>query len=170
MNITVMILLLAGLVISALVCALIRNLLKAAIALSLVSAILSIIMFMMGAGLAAVFELSVCAGLITVVFISAISMTRLSTKEEEAEAEKARRKRFIGLPVLLIVLLGAGLFILLPHLRNLVPVLNTPVQPDPVTTQQLFWGDRQTDMLGQIIIVLAGVFGVLIFFKEREEK
>ena len=87
MNLLVMIFLLVGLVISAMVCIMIRNLLKACISLAVVSAILSLIMFLLGAPLAAVFELSVCAGLITVVFISAVSMTRVRSKEEIAEKE-----------------------------------------------------------------------------------
>ena len=31
-----------------------------------------------------------------------------------------------------------------------------------------FWNRRQADILGQIAVVLVGVFGVLIFFKEEE--
>lgn len=162
-----MILLLAGLVVTAMVCAIIRNLLKASIALAAVSAFLSIILFSMGAHLAAVFELSVCAGLITVVFISAISMTRVQSKEELAEKERARRKRFVPLPVLLIVMLTGALFLLWPHLDALIPYA---APQNAVTEQEVFWNTRQADLLGQIVIVLAGVFGVLIFFKERERE
>ncbi len=168
MNMTVIVILLVGLVVSAMVCMFLQNILKASIALAAVSAILSIIMFMMGANLAAVFELSVCAGLITVVFISAISMTRLRTKEELAEVEKNRRKRFVWLPVLLIVLLSVALILVWPHLDTMLPY--KAAVENEVSSQDIFWNLRQQDMLGQIIIVLTGVFGVLIFFKEREEK
>ncbi len=168
MNLTVMILLLAGLVASALVCIMLRNLLKASIALAVVSAILSVIMFLLGAHLAAVFELSVCAGLITVVFISAISMTRVRTKEEIAEKEKARRRRFIPLPILLIVILAGALFAIWPHLNAMIPYAEAPQTTE--TVQEFFWNKRQVDLLGQIIIVLAGVYGVLIFFKEAGER
>lgn len=167
MNLTVMILLLAGLVVSATVCIILRDLLKASIALAVVSAVLSVIMFLMNATLAAVFELSVCAGLVTVVFISAISMTRLRSKEETVQMEKERRKRFALLPVILIVLLAAALFAIWPHLDALIPYTAAPMSA--VTEQDFFWGKRQVDLLGQIIIILAGVYGVLIFFKEEGE-
>ena len=168
LNLTVMVLLLIGLVVSAVVCVILRDLLKASIALAVLSAILSIIMFLMDAPLAAVFELSVCAGLITVVFISAISMTRLRSKEEIAQLEKERRKRFAFLPVVLVVLLAAVLFAIWPHLSELIPYTAAPM--DAITEQEVFWNKRQVDLVGQVIIILAGVYGVLIFFKEREAK
>jgi NADH:ubiquinone oxidoreductase subunit 6 (subunit J) len=163
-----MILLLAGLVVSAMVCIIIRDILKASIALAVVSAILSIIMFLLSAPLAAVFELSVCAGLITVVFISAISMTRIRSKEETSQMEKERRKRFVLLPVILIVLLAGALFAIWPHLDALIPFKASPL--GTATEQNFFWNKRQVDLVGQIIIILAGVYGVLIFFKERDVK
>lgn len=166
MNLTVIILLLAGLVVSATVCIMLRDLLKASIALAVVSGILSVIMFLMGAHLAAVFELSVCAGLITVIFVSAISMTRLRSKEEIIQMQKERRKRFALLPVILIVLLTAALFAIWPHLDALIPYTVSSVSQ--VTEQDFFWNKRQADLLGQIVIILAGVYGVLIFFKERD--
>jgi len=164
----VIILLLVGLVSSALACILIRNLLKACIALAAVSGILALIMFLLDAHLAAVFELSVCAGLVTVIFISAISMTKVHSKEEIAEQERLRRRRFVPLPVLLIVVLAGTLFVLWPRLTELIPLANPPA--DLVSAPDLLWDKRQADLLGQIAIILVGVFGVLIFFKEREEK
>lgn len=166
LNPTVMIPLLVGLVVSAMVCIIIRDLLKASIALAVVSAILAIIMFLSKAPLAAVFELSVCAGLITVVFISAISMTRIRSKEEVAQMEKERRKRFALLPVILIVLLAGVLFAIWPHLNALIPYKAAPL--GTATEQNFFWNKRQVDLLGQIIIILAGVYGVLIFFKDHD--
>ena len=167
MNMPVMILLLSGLVISAMACVMIRDLLKVAITLAAVSAILSVIMFLLGAHLAAVFELSVCSGLITVVFISAISMTRVISKEESAEKDRARRKRFILLPVILIAVLTGALFILWPHLNSLIPYAEAANAGNEMT---IIWAGHKADLLGQIIIILAGVFGVLIFFKEIEKK
>lgn len=166
MSIPVMSILLAGLVVSAAVCAIIRNLLKASIALAAVSAILAVIMFLMDAPLAGAFELSVCAGLITVVFISAISMTRLHTKAEEAELEHRRHRRFILLPVLLCAALAGALWLLWPQLGALLAQSAPPASAEAVS--DFFWNRRQADILGQIAVVLVGVFGVLIFFKEEE--
>ena len=59
-----------------------KDLVKAAIALGISSALLSAIFFVLGAPYAAVFELSVAAGLITVLLLSAIGMIE---KKEEAK-------------------------------------------------------------------------------------
>lgn len=166
MDLTVIIILLAGLVAAAICCVILRDLLKASIALAGLSAILSIIMFILKAPLAAVFELSVCAGLITVIFVSAVSMTRVRSKDEAAEMAKARRKRFALLPVMLIVLLCAALILIWPHISALIPYAGVPIGSQ--TEQNIFWNQRQADLIGQIVIILAGVFGVLIFFKERD--
>ncbi len=167
MNLTVIILLLAGLLATALMTVMLRDLLKAAVALAALSAVLTIILFMLKAPLAAVFELSVCAGLITVVFISTISMTKLRTKEEIAQHREERRRRFRLLPVVVIALTAAGLALMLPHLGELIP--NTVPHVTTAAEATVFWNERQADLLGQIVIALAGVFGVLIFFKEGDK-
>ena len=144
-----------------------RNLVKAAIALAGGSIILTILLFMMSAPWAAVFELSVCAGLITVIFISAISMTTPYNKEETEEKNKERRKRFIALPfalfllalILTVVLGNSGLHFMAPPL------------PDAsfFAFKNALWNLRQADILGQIILILAGVYGVVVLFKERDQ-
>ena len=60
--------LLGGMLLCCLWAVMARGLLRAAIALATTSVVLAIIMFRLDSPLAAVFELSVCAGLITVVF------------------------------------------------------------------------------------------------------
>ena len=66
----------AGLIVIA-ICAVLavhlRDILRAAIALAVLSVVLAAIFFKLGAPYAGAFELSVCAGLITVLFIAAIS-------------------------------------------------------------------------------------------------
>ena len=57
-----------------------RDILRAAIALAVLSAVLAAIFFKLGAPYAGAFELSVCAGLITVLFVAAISSVR--TRQE----------------------------------------------------------------------------------------
>jgi len=162
-----MILLLAGLVISALAVVMIRDLLKAAVSLAVLSAILTVILFLLKAPLAAAFELSVCAGLITVVFISTISMTKLRTKEEVAKHQVERRRRFRLLPAIVVAMLCAGVALMLPHLGQMIPA-GVP-QVAAAADTAVFWNQRQADLLGQIVMVLAGVLGVLIFFKESDK-
>jgi NADH-quinone oxidoreductase subunit J len=165
LNLTILVILLIGLVVSAVVCVTLSDLLKAAIALAATSAILSVIMFLMGAPLAAVFELSVCAGMITVVFISACSMSRIHTREEHAQRQKARNRRFLLLPALLAALAVVAFLVLSPHITDASPALSGGSGSG---VQAALWGSRQVDLLGQIILILTGVYGVIVFFKEKE--
>ena len=167
MNLTILILLLAGVVVSAVICVMIRNLIHAAIMLAVTSAVISIAMFMLDAPLAAVFELSVCSGLITVIFVSAISMTSTQKKELLAVKAKARRKRFAFLPVLLIAVFVILCAVIWPYLDN---ALQAGIAQDVTNVQDVIWNKRQIDILGQIVIILLGVFGVVVFFKESEKK
>lgn len=52
-----------------------RDLLKGALALAVLSAILAALFYRFGAPWAAMFELSVCAGFITVLFLAVIALT-----------------------------------------------------------------------------------------------
>jgi NADH-quinone oxidoreductase subunit J len=164
-NNIILIILLALLVASAIFAVMIRNLLKAAIALAATSVVLTVIMFVLGSPIAAVFELSVCAGLITAVFISAISLTKVSSQEELDAKRKARMKKFIYLPII-AVLLGAGLLLSWPSLQLSFNIMAS----GNLTVQSALWDVRQLDVIGQIIIIIAGVFGVVVLFKEQEEK
>ena len=63
-------------IISAILAVRFNNLLFAAISLAALSAILAIVFYQLSSPYAAIFELSVCAGLITALFVSAISLTK----------------------------------------------------------------------------------------------
>lgn len=165
-NIVIWVLLLLSLVVSAACTIMIRNLLKAAIALAVASAVLTVVMFLMGATLAAVLELSVCAGLITAVFVSTISMTKNITAEAQTEASKMRLKKVIFLPFILAAV-GIGAWMMFPNLE-----LSLGAAADLANTaaRTTLWDSRQLDIFGQIIIVLAGVFGVVVLFKGKAVK
>ena len=168
MSLPVIILLLVSLVVCAILCIVRPNLIKAAIWMALMSAVLALVMFLMGAHLAAAFELSVCAGLIPVIFISASSMTKITSREEQVEKAKERRRRFAFLPILLITLATVMFFVLWPHVSGLLTGIVS--NADGSTPQQILWDKRQIDLVGQIIIVLLGVYADLVFFKGVREK
>jgi NADH-quinone oxidoreductase subunit J len=134
-------------------------LIRAAIALALTSALLSIIMFQLGAALAAVFELSVCAGLISVIFVSVISLTTRQSFNEYVARRKNRFRRFWPLPVVILI---AGIVLCL-----LKTPVNIVLPPPPAVSDVriILWDLRRLDLLGQIMILLAGVYGVLVLFK-----
>jgi NADH-quinone oxidoreductase subunit J len=62
-----------------------RDLLRSAIALAFASVFLTIIFFQLKAPLAGAFELSVAAGLVTVLFVSAISLVAGAREGEPGE-------------------------------------------------------------------------------------
>ena len=156
------IILMAAMLLGALATVMFRQLVKAAIALAFTSVVLCLIMFKLNAPWAAVFELSVCAGLITVVFISAISLVHPATQEEQAAHVRFKIRRYFWLPLILLGI-GFGLSCLHP-----APLPLPPPELAGSDMRQILWGQRALDLLGQILILLAGVWGVVILFKEKE--
>jgi NADH-quinone oxidoreductase subunit J len=155
------------LVVGALWAVLTTRLIRSVVALAVTSAILSILMFRWDAPLAGVFELSVCAGLIPVIFIIVISFTKRMTPESLEVAGRERFKKFIGLPFILILSVFLLLGVDLPKLLETYPIL-FDVNPSG-EVRQLLWNSRQFDLLGQMIILLAGAFAVVLLFKERKK-
>lgn len=137
---------------------------RAAIMLASISVLVTIILFLLETPLAAIFELSVCAGLITVIFISVISLTNPLTKEERNEERENMFKKFLLLPVVVIVCATA--FILITKGVSFIPVPAGAAAE--ITDKAAMWHLRQIDLIGQIIILLAGVFGVVVLFKDNK--
>lgn len=170
MNIDLIILIIfaAGMIIFSIISIITRTLLKAAITLAVTSIFLTILMFYFGAWVAASFELSVCAGLITVIFISSISLIKPMTNIELVEKTKNRLKRFIYLP---FILLGVLILLIIAWKNGFAPFQSIASSADDkVNIGKAIWNVRQLDMVGQIVIILTGVFGVVILFRTRGVK
>ncbi len=160
---TVMTILLVLLVLAALWASLTTLLLRATIALALASAMLAMVMYSLGATIAAVLELSVCGGLISVVFVSVISLTQRKPFKDYVVRRMSRLSRFWPLP---IVLVAAGVALSLVQAPVQVAL---PLPGGDGDVRTVLWSSRQLDLFGQILILLAGVIGVLVLFK-RESK
>ena len=157
----ILIILLVAMVLAAFWSVMTSLFLRATIALALASVILSVIMFRLGAPLAAVFELSVCAGLISVIFISVISLTQNLPIGEQLARRKHRISRFRYLPLILIAVAVGLYFVRVPLNLNLA-------RPELVAdVRSVMWDLRRFDLFGQILVLLAGAFGVIILFKGR---
>ena len=152
-------------ILSAVGAVMIRNMLGGAVMLGVTSAILTIVLFLMGAHLAAIMELSVCAGLVTAVFATTISLTKNYEGEELAALKKERLNRFLPLPFLLI-LLTVGVFILFPN-KDLSILGENFLD---ASTRQVLWEHGAVDIIGLALIILAGVLGVPVLFRERKGK
>lgn len=165
------ILLVVTIVFTAIITVLQRSLLKGAIGLALTSALLTIQLFRFSSPLAAVFELSICAGLITVVFISTISLAEPLSYQDLSKKLKGRYKKYLTLPVLLVALIA--LILLIPNdvltstlmLKSTAATTTTGGNSD---VRNILWNQQGMDILGQIVIMLTGVFGVVLLFKERK--
>ena len=140
-----------------------RSLLRSAIGLALVSLILTIIMFRLDSPLAAVFELSVCAGLIPVLFISTISLTHPLNKKEMAQHMKDRFRRFWYLPFIIVI---AGIVLSLFKVKL---NLNLPLPEAEKNVRDVLWNLKPLYLVGQIIVLLVGAFGVVILFKDSKK-
>jgi len=141
-----------------------RSLIRSAIGLALTSVILTLLMFRFDSWLVAVFELSVCAGLISVIFISTISLTEPLTKSEVLQHMKARLARFIYLPFLVLVV-GVGLSFIKVNLSFQLPA--PEIEAD---ARKVLWNMRDLDLLGQVVIIMTGIFGVIVLFREMRRK
>jgi len=136
------------------------RLLRAVVGLALASAVLAAIIYTMNAPMAAVFELSVCAGLIPAIFLSAISVTSRMSQEAAEAHTKTQIRKFWLLPLLVA---AAGFALAQVDITNLVVLWPEKVNPDVRT---VLWNLRHTDLLGQIVVLMAGALGVVLLMKE----
>jgi NADH-quinone oxidoreductase subunit J len=143
-----------------------RSLLKSTICLAITSVLLSIVLFLLSAYWAALFELSVCAGLITAVFVSTVSFSTVS-RRDKAHAED-HRVRFKPLPYFMISI-GLALLGFLVY-SGFTVERSMPLPAAFVEFKQVFWNTRQADILAQIALLLAGSFAVIVLFKERDKE
>ncbi|MEJ2550405.1 MAG: NADH-quinone oxidoreductase subunit J [Anaerolineales bacterium] len=149
----------AVLIFAALLCALqaIRSvrLLTSALWLAGLSALLSILFYILGAERVAVIELSVGAGLVTVLFVFAINV---------AGDQELKGREIIPIPFAVgLVLIGIVLLI-----RFIVP-LEPPLRTSrPESFVETLWGLRGLDTLVQIVLIFSGVLGLLGILAEAK--
>ncbi len=156
------IVILACLVLSAVWAVLSPRLLRAVIALAVASICVTLALFRLDSPLAGVFELSVCSGLISAVFISTISLSALETDASIAQSSKERIRRYWFLPPLLLLVGVAVTQIVLPTMPE--------VQVTGDGVREVLWTQRHLDLLGQITVLLAGAFGVVVLFKGTQKQ
>ncbi|MDD4888619.1 MAG: hypothetical protein PHU85_01720 [Phycisphaerae bacterium] len=154
-------LLLLALVASALATVMTARLLRAAILLAGTSGTLTVIMFLQGAPLAGVFELSVCAGLIPAIFIATIGLTRRLNPEEAAARSRLKLRQYAPL-VLIVLLLGALTWHALTTHSAFGYTL--PLASTDTDARVVLWS-RHADLVGQIVVLTAAAFGVVALVK-----
>ncbi len=127
-----------------------KGLLNAALWLAATSCLTSLLLYLMGSPGIAVIELSVGAGLVTVLFVFAISIIG---------DEKIESKIFIPrIAALVITLLSFGTLAVI-WINNSSPVFShTPAR----ILADTIWSDRKIDIYVQAALIIAGVLGIMI--------
>ncbi len=132
-----------------------RRLIVSALWLAGTSALLSLIFYLVGAYLVAVIELSVGAGLVTVLFVFAISIAG----EESVELRSLVPKALGGaLAFLAAVLLGW---------LSLPAGASQPAVVEP-SISDMIWRIRGLDVLVQVVLIFSGVLGLLGLLAEEK--
>jgi NADH-quinone oxidoreductase subunit J len=141
-----------------------RSLLKSTISLGFASATLGIIMYILGATWAAVIEISVCSGLVTVIFISAISLSNMN--KDDLRKKYNDKERTAYLPIVLIVT-GVILVVVALATDFTLPGATSLLSED---FREVLWNSRQIDVIGQMIAILVGGIAVVVLFRDSKLK
>lgn len=140
------------LVVAAVVCAFqvmhAQRLMVATLWLALTSALVSILLFLLEAPEVAVIELSVGAGLVTVLFVFAFSIVGEHTIDPQTLVPRP-----LAWGLVLAVSFLLGWFIL--------PVAGFPEAPSQQTFSEVLWQQRGLDVLAQVVLIFAGVLGLM---------
>jgi uncharacterized MnhB-related membrane protein len=140
------------LVVAAIVCAAramaAERILSSAIFLAAVSALTAVLLYLQGAYQVAVIELSVGAGLVTVLLVYAISIT--GDEVQEAPPIVPRTLAGILAGVMVVALLGLSL----PLMHKTGVTVSAPLSG-------ALWGQRVLDVWIQMVLIFAGVLGIL---------
>jgi len=125
------------------------RLLNAALWLAGASAFMAMIFYSLGAREAAIIELSVGAGLVTVLFVFAISVAGDESIEGKPAVPRALAAMLAGLCIIGLIWL----------LRDIVAPAPTAASASTLTT--VLWHDRALDVLVQVALIFTGVIGLL---------
>jgi len=133
-----------------------RRLLNVTIWLAITSALVAIQLYLLGAPEVAVMELSVGAGLVTVLFVYAFSIVGEATVDEITTLPR---------PLVWIMILGAS-FLLGWFVLPLAPAQSAAAEN---TFAQVLWRQRGLDVIAQVVLIFSGVMGLLGLLSDTRE-
>ena len=126
-----------------------RRLLISAVWLALTSALVALLLYMLGGPHIAVIELSVGAGLVTVLFVFAINISGDAVIDPEPILPKPYAWGS------LVIAAGLALFMILKTL-GIVSFAD-----EVIKTSIINWDSRYLDFILQVVLIFAGVLGVI---------
>lgn len=150
----------AGLLICAVQAVRAQRLLLSALWLAGASALAALMLYLLGAPEVAVIELSVGAGLVTILFVFAINI---------AGEESLPIQTIVPKPLAWLLMVTSILLLIWMNLDLVGFQINIP-EPHIAQFNQVLWGDRLLDVLLQMVIIFCGVLGVLGLLSEIHPK
>jgi uncharacterized MnhB-related membrane protein len=148
----------AVLLLGAIVCAyraiISKRILTATIYLACISALVAAVLYELGAAQVAVIELSVGAGLVTVLLVYALSVVG----DDALDPASVIPKPLAFSLVAVIVILAAGMAL---------PTVQASEKRRFVELGMVLWKDRVLDVWIQIVLIFSGILGVLGLLSER---
>lgn len=130
-----------------------KRILTSTIYLACISALVSAVLYLLGAPQVAVMELSVGAGLVTVLLVYAVSVVGEDALDPASVIPKPLAFLVVGLVTLL---LGWMVY----------PSIQIAVESGPVDLASVLWQSRVLDVWIQIVLIFSGVMGVLGLLSE----
>jgi uncharacterized MnhB-related membrane protein len=130
-----------------------QRLLVSALWLAGTSALVALLLYLMGAPEIAVVELSVGAGLVTILFVFAISVAG-----DEALDVRTVIPRPLAIALVVVTALLLALLILS---RPLLATFGAAAATSSAPLADVLWQQRGMDVLVQIVLIFGGVLGVI---------
>lgn len=131
-----------------------KKILTAAIYLACISALVSAVLYLLGAAQVAVMELSVGAGLVTVLLVYAVSVVGDDVLDPASVVPKPLAFLMVGI---VTILLGLMAF----------PAVEKNVDTSSLALSIALWKNRVLDVWIQIALIFSGVMGVLGLLSEK---
>jgi uncharacterized MnhB-related membrane protein len=131
-----------------------KRILSATIYLACISALTSAVIYLLGAAQVAVMELSVGAGLVTVLLVYALSVVGDDALDPTSVIPKPLAFVLVGMTILMF---GWMVF----------PALPTYFERGSMTLAISLWESRVLDVWIQIVLIFSGVMGVLGLLSEK---
>lgn len=131
-----------------------KKILSSTIYLACISALVSAVLYLLGAPQVAVMELSVGAGLVTVLLVYAVSVVGEDALDPASVIPKPLAFIVVGL---VVAFLGWMVY----------PSIQIASETGPVDLASVLWQSRVLDVWIQIVLIFSGVMGVLGLLSER---
>lgn len=165
-----LVILLALMALAAILVVFCRDLLYAVISLGLLSVFTSIVFYSLDSPYASMLELSIGAGLITILFMATISLVE-QPKSKSSGPSRFSYQGVVALAVIAVVALWIGMSLLKGGVPALEGALSPGAWPEVLRTlPEVLWEDRLLDVFGLGMIIFTAAIGMGVLFRTEGGK